>query len=137
MEISPKKLIVGFIAIFLLGVMFAVVNGYYAESENESLPVIVYAISFVSIILGGFIVVLFQWKINKSQLKRILKILPEQQRKLINVLIENNNSLEQNRLVALSGINKVKVSRILTELEEREVIKRTNLGNTKLIVLKI
>ena len=52
-------------------------------------------------------------------------------------LIDNNNALEQNRLVALTGINKVKVSRILMELEERNVISKTNLGNTKLIVLKV
>ncbi|MBR9706573.1 hypothetical protein GOV14_06055 [Candidatus Pacearchaeota archaeon] len=137
MEVSSEKLVIGFVAIFLLGVMFAVVNGIYTEEVDQSLPLIMYAISFVSIIIGGFVVMLFQWKINKVQLEKVLKILPEIQRKIVKVLIKNNNALEQNRIVALTGINKVKISRVLMELEQREVIKRTNLGNTKLIVLKI
>jgi uncharacterized membrane protein len=137
MEISPKKLIVGFMLIFLLGVLFAVVNGFYTEDTESPLPIIVYGISFVSVIVGGFIVVLFQWKINKIQLERVLKILPEEQRKIMRLLIENNNSLEQNKLVALTGINKVKMSRILKDLEYRGIVKRTSLGNTKLIVLSV
>jgi uncharacterized membrane protein len=137
MEISSKKLIIGFVAVFLLGVMFSLVNGYYSSEEGSSLPLIVYAISFVSVLLGGFIVVLFQAKINKIQLNRVLKILPDKEERIIRLLLENNNSMEQNKLVALSGINKVKMSRILTELEFRKIVSRTNLGNTKLIVLKI
>ena len=137
MEISSKKLVVGFVGVFLLGVMFSLVNGYYSSEEGSSLPLIVYAISFVSVLLGGFIVVLFQARINKVQLNRVLKILPEKERKIVELLLGNNNSMEQNRLVALSGINKVKMSRILTELEFRKVVSRTNLGNTKLILLKI
>ncbi len=137
MEISSKKLITGFVSVFLLGVMFSLVNGYYSTEEGSSLPLIVYAISFVSVLLGGFIVVLFQAKINKIQLNRVLKILPEKEQKVVKLLLENNNSMEQNKLVALSGINKVKMSRILTELEFRQVVSRTNLGNTKLIVLRI
>lgn len=137
MEISSRKLIVGFVGVFLLGVMFSLVNGYYSTEEGSTLPLIVYAISFVSVLLGGFIVVLFQAKINKVQLNRVLQILPEKEQKIVRLLLDNNNSIEQNKLVALSGINKVKISRILTELESRKVISRNNLGNTKLIVLKI
>jgi len=136
-EISSKKLIIGFVAVFLLGVMFSLVNGYYSSEEGSSLPLIVYAISFVSVLLGGFMVVLFQARFNRVQLNRVLKILPEKEQKIVKLLFGNNNSMEQNKLVALSGINKVKMSRILTDLESRNVISRTNLGNTKLIVLRI
>jgi uncharacterized membrane protein len=125
------------VSIFLLGVLFSIVNGYYATEEGSSLPLIVYGISFVSIVIGGGIVVLFQTKINKVQLVRVLKILPEGERKVISLLLESNGSLEQNRLVALSGVNKVKVSRILSELEGRGVVVRVNLGNTKLVSLKV
>jgi len=137
MEISVRRLVIGFVCIFLLGVLFSVVNGYYATEEGSSLPVIVYGISFVSIVIGGFVVVLFQAKINKVLLNRVLSILPEGERKIVGLLVENNGSLEQNRLVALSGLNKVKVSRILSELETRRVLARVNLGNTKLVSLKI
>ena len=137
MEISIRKLVIGLGIVFLLGVMFAVVNGIYAVEEDQTLPLLVYAISFVSLLAGGFLVILFQWKINKIQLSRVMKVLPEQERKIISLLLENNNSLEQNKLVALTGIHRVKMSRMLTELEIRGVVKKTNLGNTNLVVLTI
>ena len=137
MEISPKKLIIALSLVFLLGVLFAVVNGYYVQEQGTTLPLIVYGISFVSIILGGAIVIMFQWKINKIHLQRVVKILPPDERKVVTILLENNNAIEQNKLVALSGFNKVKISRIVKELELRDVVKKTNLGNTNLIVLKI
>jgi uncharacterized membrane protein len=137
MEVSPKKLVVGLGLIFLLGIMFAIVNGNYVQENEEPLPLLFYVISLVSIVVGGFMVILFQWKINKVQLQRVLKILPADERKIVSLLLENNNALEQNKLVAFTGINKVKMSRIISELEKREVLKKTNLGNTNLIVLNI
>jgi len=137
MEVSIKKLIAALFIVFLLGVMFALVNGVYVVDEGSQLPIITYAISFISLIAGGFIVILFQWKINKLQLNRVLKILPNEERIIIKILLENNNSIEQNKLVALSGFNKVKISRLVKDLELRDVVKKTNLGNTNLIVLKI
>ena len=137
MEISKKKLVIAISLVFLLGVLFSVVNGFYTEEEDTSLPLIVYAIALVSLIIGAGLVVLFQQRINKIQLNRVLKVLPDNEQKIVKLLLENNNSLEQNKLVALTGINKVKMSRILKDLEFRDVVKKTNLGNTNLIVLKI
>lgn len=135
MELDPKKLIFALVLVFLLGISFAVVNGYYVQEEGDVLPLIVYAISFVSIIIGGFIVIMFQWKINKLQLDKLTKLLPPEERVIVKLLLKNNNSLEQNKIVAFSGFSKVKVSRIVKELELRGVVKKTNLGNTNLIVL--
>lgn len=137
MEIDNKKLVIGLALVFILGVLFAVVNGVYTDSTNEQLPLIVYGISFFSILIGAFIVVLFQWRINQYQLERILKILPGEERRLVKMLLDNDNQLEQNKMVALSGMTKVQVSRILKKLEQREVVEKRNLGNTNLVILKI
>jgi uncharacterized membrane protein len=137
MEISPRKLIIALALVFFLGVLFALVNGYYTQKEGSTLPIIVYGISAVSLVLGGSLVILFQWRINKMQIHKVVKILPPEERKVVSILLENNNSIEQNKLVALSGFNKVKISRLVTELESRGVVKKTNLGNTNLIVLTI
>lgn len=137
MEISPKRLVIALFIVFMLGVMFAIVNGIYTEDYGTTLPLITYAISFVSLVAGGFVVILFQWKINKVQLTKILKILPSDERVIVKILLENNNSIEQNKLVAFSGFNKVKVSRLIKELILRGVVKKTNLGNTNLIVLDL
>ena len=88
MEIDNKKLIIGFSLIFLLGIAFSIVNGTYTDSTNEQLPIIVYAISFLSIIVGAFLVIMFQAKINKIQLERVLKILPREER----VIVKNTST---------------------------------------------
>ena len=137
MEIDNKKLIIGLSSVFVLGVLFAVVNGIYTSSTNEQLPLIVYGISFLSILIGAFIVVMFQWKINKIQLERLLKILPREERIAVKILLDNNNSIEQNKLVVLSGFTKVQVSRIIKKLLQRDVIEKKNMGNTNLILLRI
>ena len=137
MEIDNKRLVIGLSLVFLLGIMFAVVNGFYTNSTNEQLPLIVYGISFLSILIGAFIVVMFQLKINKLQLERVLKILPNDERKVVKILLDNNNSIEQNKLVVLSGFTKVRISRILQKLAEREVVEKKDMGNTNLVVLKI
>ncbi len=137
MEIDNKRLIIGFSAMFLLGIAFSIVNGVYTDSTNEQLPLIVYAISFLSIFVGAFIVIMFQAKINKIQLERVLKILPREERIVVKILLDNNNAIEQNKLVVLSGFNKVQIFRITQKLEVRGVIEKKHLGNTNLILLKI
>lgn len=137
MEISPKKLIIALSLVFFLGILFAIVNGYYVKEEGSLLPLIVYGVSFISLIVGGSIVILFQWKLNNIQMKRVIKILPKEERNIISILIKNNNSIEQNKLVVLSGYNKVKISRIIKVLEQRGVVKKKNMGNTNLIVLDV
>jgi uncharacterized membrane protein len=137
MEISPKRLIIGFILVFVLGTLFAIVNGYYVSSSGESLPLIVYGIAFVSVVLGAGLAILFQWKINKAQLTRILKVLNRDERLVLECLIKNNGSLEQNKIVAFTGLSKVKVTRVIQKLVERDVVEKKHLGNTNLIILKI
>ena len=60
MEIDNKRLFIGLILVFILGILFAVVNGFYTSATNEQLPLIVYGISFISILLGAFMVIMFQ-----------------------------------------------------------------------------
>ena len=137
MEIDTKRLVIGMSLVFVLGILFAIVNGFYTSSTGQQLPLIVYGISFLSILIGAFIVVMFQWKINKIQVERVLKILPREERIAVKILLDNNNSIEQNKLVVLSGFTKVQVSRIVQKLVERDVVEKRSLGNTNLIMLKI
>lgn len=136
-EIPLNRLIIGFGLVFILGVLFAIINGYYIEESGDPLPFIVYVISAISLTLGGILILLFQSKINKIQLKSILTLLPADEAEVIRLLIENNNRLEQNHMVALSGYNKVRISRIVKHFEQRRIIEKRNLGNTNLIILKL
>jgi uncharacterized membrane protein len=137
MEISEKRLMIGIAAIFFLGVLFSFVSGEYAVETGEQLPLEVYLISLASILVGAFIMMIFQSKRSKGELESVLKILPEEERVVIKILLENNRKIEQNYLVVLSGFNKVKVSRIVSKLEARNVLEKKNLGNTNYLMLKV
>jgi uncharacterized membrane protein len=137
MDIDNRRLVIGLALVFLLGVLFAVVNGAYTSSTNEQLPLIVYGISFLSVVIGAVIVLLFQLKINKMQIEKVLRIFPREERTIVKILLDNNNKLEQNKIVVLSGFTKVQVSRVVQKLVEREVIEKRDMGNTNLVVLRI
>ncbi len=137
MDVEPKKLIAALLAVFLLGIGFAVLNGYYFAQSGESLPLIVYGLSFLSILVGAFLVLLFQWKINRQQLERVLGVLPREERMVIRVLLDNNGHVEQSYIVALTGLNKVTVSRTVAKLQERGILEKKPLGNTNMVILKL
>lgn len=136
-EVSLNRLFLGFGLVFVLGILFSVLNGYYVEESGDNLPFLVYVISFVSIVIGAMLILLFQWKINKVQLKSVLSLLSNDEAEIINCLIEHNNRLEQNHIVAYTGYNKVRVSRVLTKYEQKGIIEKRNVGNTNLVILKL
>src|SRR3989344_6777077 len=127
MEIGNKRLVTGLVLVFILGILFAIVNGFYTSSANEQLPLIVYGISFLSILIGASIVIMFQFRINKMQIENVLKILPREERMVVKILLDNKNMIEQNKLVVLSGFTKVQISRILQKLAERDVIDKKSM----------
>lgn len=137
MEVPPKRLIIALAIVFFLGVIFSYLNGYYMQTRGEQIPTIAYLLSFVSLMLGAGLVLLVQKRTTDKQVRSLLRILPENERKIIEILLENKKGLEQNKIVALSEMHKVKVSRTLSKLEKRNVIKKTPVGNTNYITLKI
>jgi hypothetical protein len=136
MEVSETRLGIAIIAVFGLGILFSVLNGYYIEDTGEPIPMMVYGMTAVAMGVGALLVMLFQWKISQKQLYRILKVLPEDERAIIEILVKEKR-MEQNLLVAESGLSKVKVSRTLSKLEQRNIIEKKPFGNTNLIKLVI
>jgi len=136
MDVSPKRLAIGLGLVFILGIAFSLVNGYLAESSTI-LPFVVYAIAFVSLLVGSGLVILFQKRKSGMAIDAALRLLPAEERTIIKILLDNNGKLDQKHLTALSGYHKVKVHRILTKLVERGVVEKKAMGNTNLIVLKI
>lgn len=136
MEVSETRLGAAIIAVFGLGILFSILNGYYIEDTGEPIPMMVYGMTAVAMGVGALLVMLFQWKISQKQLYRILKVLPEDERAIVEILVKEKR-MEQNLLVAESGLSKVKVSRTLSKLEQRNIIEKKPLGNTNLVKLVI
>ena len=68
--------------------------------------------------------------------KKTLKQLDAEEKKIMNLLLQNNNSIFQSELVEKSGFNKVRITRILDGLEARGLIERRRRGMTNIIILK-
>ena len=136
MEVSETRLAIAIISVFSLGIIFSILNGYYLEDTGESIPFIVYGLAAASMGVGALLILLFQWKISQKQLLKLMKILPEEERKIL-ILLVKEKRMEQGYIVAETGLNKVKVSRTLSRLEARGIIEKKPLGNTNLVKLTI
>jgi len=73
----------------------------------------------------------------KQSLKRntdvLLKLLNPEERKVVNLLVENNGKILQAEATRLPGMTKVKSHRIIRRLLDRGVIETEKLGKTKII----
>jgi len=136
MEVSETRLGAAVVAIFLLGILFSIANGYYIESTGSTIPLIVYGMAATSMGVGALIILLFQWRISQKQYGRILKVLPQDERVLLTILLTEKR-MDQTMLVAESGLSKVRVSRTLAKLADRGIVEKKPMGNTNLIKLKL
>ncbi|MFH0860636.1 MAG: hypothetical protein V1921_05500 [Candidatus Altiarchaeota archaeon] len=136
MEVSETRLAVAISSVFLLGILLSILNGYYVEDTGSPIPLLTYGVAAGGMVVGALIILLFQWRISQAQIASILKILPDDERAIVELLLKERK-MEQTYLVAESGLSKVKVSRVLMKLEQRRIIEKKPLGNTNLIKLTI
>lgn len=76
---------------------------------------------------------------NKSSLSRIKQAqskLNEEEKNVLNTVLNNQGSIFQSELVEKTNINKVKVTRILDRLEGLNLIERKRRGMTNIVILK-
>ncbi len=139
MDISKNKLLISAGLIGLLGVLVTVFSIYHTQHLGKAYfqyPLFLYGTTILSLAVGGFIVYLFEEKINKLQLSKLLAILPNDERKVLKILFDRKE-IEQKRLTTLAELSTVKISRVISTLEQREIIEKKKHGYTNLIVLKI
>jgi len=135
-EVTSRNLLIALGALFILGAVLAMTNAYCAINMGHLFAPFLYGVALSALATGGAITLLFQWKVDKKQLKRILSILPVDEAKLLTVIIEQDR-ITQQELTARSELSKVKVSRILSKLEQRNIIEKKPYGNTNLIIKKL
>lgn len=106
-------------------------------SAFDVIPVLV----TLAIMIGAGTYYFMQQKIEakKESLKKntrvILKLMNADEKKLVEILIDNHGKALQAELTRLPGMNKVKSHRIVRKLEERGVITIEKYGKTNYIKL--
>ena len=139
MEISSNKLIISAGLVGLLGVLITIFSVYHAQHMgigSFQYPLFLYGTTILSLAIGAFIMYLFENKLNKLQLNRMLSVLPKDERNVMKILIERGE-IEQKKLATLSELSTVKMSRVISVLEQRRIIEKKKHGYTNLIILRI
>ncbi len=73
---------------------------------------------------------------EKKDLMPLLSLLEKDQRAVLEELLGAGGKMTQSRIVSNTGMSKVKVSRVISGLEARGVVRKTGKGVTNLIELK-
>ena len=77
----------------------------------------------------------FSLKFRKFD-RKSLDRLDTEKKKIMNIILKNNNSIFQSDLVTQSGFSKVRVTRILDSLEAQGLVERRRRGMKNFVVLK-
>lgn len=75
-------------------------------------------------------------KISKDNYREIMKDLDKDEKKILENIIDSKGSMLQSDIVAKTGFQKVKVTRILDRLEGKGIIERKRRGMTNVVMLK-
>jgi uncharacterized membrane protein len=92
--------------------------------------------AIVSIFAGISLLSLLRKKERKELKKGMIDTLTNpEEKKIIDILEENNGELTQSELVKQSGISKVKIHRIIKHLENLQVVSKFPYGVTNKVIL--
>ena len=97
--------------------------------------------AFIGMLIGVVVYYVMSDKVmhQDTQLRKntkiILNFLNPEERKVIDILLENEGKVQQYELSRLPDLNKVKTHRILLKLERKGVIKKEKLGKINKIIL--
>jgi hypothetical protein len=73
---------------------------------------------------------------TEKDFKEILDTIPEDEKNLLEIVINSKGTIFQSELVEKTGLPKTKVTRILDRLEGRGLIERRRRGMTNVVILK-
>jgi len=93
-------------------------------------------IAISAFILGAFISLFFQWGINVIHFEQVVKLLPTNERTVLKILF-NKGTITQADLASEAGLSRLMISRIVSNLEKKDVIIKKSLDNTNLIKSKL
>lgn len=72
---------------------------------------------------------------DEGDVKRVFSVLMEDERKVIDAILEKGDKCKQRDIVKATDFSKAKVSRIMAELEARGIITRTRVGRTNKVII--
>lgn len=141
--ILALSFVVGFM--FIISVTTNYVGENYGISDScscrISLPLIIFMLSSLGIFVGSLTYYILSISYSRerksliSGIQKTLDFLGNDERKLLSLLIDNSGQLSQSRITELTDMDKVKVSRLVSRLEEKGIIIKEKSGMTNELTL--
>jgi len=75
-------------------------------------------------------------EITKDNYQKVMKELADDEKLVLEKIIESQGTIFQSDLVEKTGLTKVKITRILDKLEGKSIIERKRRGMTNVVILK-
>jgi hypothetical protein len=151
---SRKGILIAIIVLSLfLFFTFAVLFSYHSTTETGEtspfvMPLIKYHIYFmmslaaVGVAVGAAVFYFMSTKVDdtrgvaKESAEIMLRFLNAEERKVVQVLVEEQGKVLQAELTRLPGMNRLKVHRILSKLAEKDIVTIDSHGKTNTVRLK-
>jgi len=73
---------------------------------------------------------------SQQKWKKLVKTLEGEEKRIYELIGSSGGFIFQNELVEKSGMNKVKVTRLLDKLEAKRLVERKRRGMTNVVILK-
>lgn len=74
--------------------------------------------------------------ISREETEKRIRLLNEEEKKVVSLLKESEGTMFQSDLVEKSGFTKVKITRVLDVLEGKKLVERKRRGMTNVVILK-
>ncbi|RLG70349.1 MAG: hypothetical protein DRO11_06425, partial [Methanobacteriota archaeon] len=112
------------------------VGGELLVIPLSPLAIVILTLLALGIVLGAIIHVRRdKIHMDTNRRKTLFKILKKDEKALIQKIMESDGAVEQSILYETTGFSKPKVSRLLSDLEERGLIRKEKYGRTNLVTL--
>lgn len=107
------------------------------ESSNSWLLILAFVMAFL-VLASGFYLIFSTMKIQPEiHAKHVdTSKFDSEEKKIYELLNQNNGSLYQSDLIKETGFSKVKITRIIDKMESRGIVERKRRGMTNIVVLK-
>jgi len=139
---NPLLIVIMLLAGFVLIVSIA---SLYAQSEILTgnacgcffpIYMLIPLLSSAGLLMGSLIYFFLSSHAKKADFSPLLNLLDYEEKVVIEELVKNRGNMTQARLVSSTGINKVKVSRMLADLEQRNIVRKRAKGISNIIELE-
>ncbi len=140
-----KKIVVGTLVLTVF-ILLVALSSFYVQTQVEAgnafgcmIPIYLFIplLASIGLFIGTLVYYLLSPRfVVKPDKDLLLKLFDSDQRKVIGVLLSNEGSALQSKIVRKTDLSKVKVFRVLRKLKRKGFVDKQPYGKTNKIILK-